>query len=109
MDDIDNLYKNLTHIANAYSATQTIILAWGAIFALVIGQLFIAYINLSDTQKKTNLGELIILMGFILSICWFAMSVISQRFQRDRIRKMTKLEVLIIVNCISFYNQNYLI
>jgi len=69
MDDIDKLYKNIAHIANTYSALQTIILAWAAIFALVIGQLFIAYINLSDAQKSGNLGELIFLIGFVLDLC----------------------------------------
>jgi hypothetical protein len=95
MGDIDNLYKNLDHISKGYLTTESIILAWEAIFAIVICQLFIAYIGLCDAQKSGLFGSLIVLIGFILSICWFALFVISRHYQTDRVIKMNKLENLI--------------
>lgn len=89
---IDNLYKNLDHISKAYLSTESVILAWEAIFALVVGQLFIAYIGLHDIQRNESFGSLIVLIGFILSIFWFALFVKSQHYQRDRVNKMNKLE-----------------
>ena len=99
----DNLYKNLDHISKAYLATESVILAWEAIFALVVGQLFIAYTELCDTQRNEFFGSLIVLVGFILSMFWFALFVKSQHYQRDRVNKMKKLE-----NCIKINDSTFL-
>ena len=89
---IDNLYKNLDHISKAYLSTESVILAWEAIFALVVGQLFIAYVGLDDAKRNEIFGSLIVLVGFILSISWFASFVKFRHYQRDRVNKMIKLE-----------------
>ncbi len=91
-DELEILYKNLDHISKAYLSTQSEIIAWEAIFALVVGQIFLAFIQLNDDQRTGMIGSVVIILGSIFSLIWFAVFPKTQHYQRDRVRKLKKLE-----------------
>ena len=59
--------KNLEFMAKAYSVAEGVFPLWEAVFALIVGQIFIAYFstNVDHWQKI-----LIALLGLILSFTW---------------------------------------
>ena len=65
---IDMLYKNLEHASNAYFAVETVFPVWEAAFALIVGQLFVAYFN-PDICPYQQIQLAII--GTIVSSMWF--------------------------------------
>lgn len=72
---IDLLYKNLEHVSHAYSQAEGVFPLWESAFALIIGQLLIAYFNPEYFyQKFTESDEQrfwICLVGTSMSFAWF--------------------------------------
>jgi len=66
---IDLLYKNLGHVSNAYNAEESIFPLWESAFALIIGQLFIAFFDKGASRYLMPLAFL----GLTLSIFWLAL------------------------------------
>lgn len=66
---IDLLYKNLEHVSGVYFAVESVFPLWEATFALIIGQLFIAYFDKGAIQYQKSLAFL----GFALSFFWLAL------------------------------------
>jgi len=64
---IDMIYKNLEHVSKAYSTAEGVFPYWETVFALIIGQLFIAYFESPCYDQKMWLA----ILGLILSFIWF--------------------------------------
>jgi hypothetical protein len=68
MIDKDNLYKNLEFASEAYSVAEGAFPLWEAVFALIVGQILIAYFSTHmHIDQKIGLAFL----GLILSTIWF--------------------------------------
>lgn len=65
---IDILYKNIDHASNAYFAVESVFPIWEAAFALIIGQLIVAYF---DPDICIYQQKLLAAIGLIISIIWF--------------------------------------
>lgn len=61
---INLLYKNLGHVSDVYFAEEGVFPYWETVFALIIGQIFIAYFNSGGSIWLA-------FFGFILSLIWF--------------------------------------
>lgn len=83
---IELLYKNLEHISNAYFSGEQIFPLWEAIYALIVGQLLVAFFT--GTEYK----ELIAVAGLIFSLTWFMVVYLSYFHARNRTIKMEDLE-----------------
>jgi len=82
---IELLYRNLEYNSNAYIAAETAFPFWESAYALIIGQLFIAYFQMQQSNLKLRVPfyELniinfdahisIALFGLILSGLWFVL------------------------------------
>lgn len=73
---IDLLYKNLEHASNAYFAVETIFPVWEAAFALIVGQLIVAYFN-PDIYIRQQ--QQLAFVGLIIAFIWFIL--VSLNFQ----------------------------
>ena len=83
-DRIDLLYRNLEYNSSAYIAAETAFPFWESAYALIIGQLFIAYFQMSQLnlnliipffEFELNIDPhvFIALFGLILSVFWFVL------------------------------------
>jgi hypothetical protein len=81
---IKELYKNLDFISYSYFAAEGVYPIWESIFALIIGQLIIAY---SD-KPKWILG----ISGFLFSICWYFIVSINYHWSEFRASAMSYLQ-----------------
>ena len=82
---IELLYKNLEYNSNAYIAAETAFPFWESAYALIIGQLFIAYFQMQQSNLKLRIPFYdlnlinfdahisIALFGLILSGLWFVL------------------------------------
>jgi len=64
---INLLYKNLEHVSHAYFTAEGIFPYWETVFALIVGQLFIAYFQGIFPSQEI----LLIVFGIVLSFIWF--------------------------------------
>jgi hypothetical protein len=71
-DRIELLYRNLEYNSGAYIAAETAFPFWESAYALIIGQLFIAYFQ-SQSHKFIGPHMFIALFGLILSFFWFVL------------------------------------
>lgn len=70
MDDKDKreiLAKNLEYVSNTYNATEQIFPIWEAAFALIVGQLLIAYF---DPAACRDQQKWITIVGSLISLIW---------------------------------------
>jgi hypothetical protein len=68
MTDKNDIYKNLEFASKAYSVAEGAFPLWEAVFALVVGQLLIAYFS-SHVHNDQKIG--LAILGLILSTVWF--------------------------------------
>jgi hypothetical protein len=73
---IDLLYKNLEYVSDAYNSAEQVFPFWEAAFALIVGQLIVAYFNpgICIYQKRV-----LAIIGIIISAIWFIL--VSLNFQ----------------------------
>lgn len=72
-DRINLLYRNLEYNSNAYIAAETAFPFWESAYALIIGQLFIAYFQKLKLDLLIDPHMLIALLGLALSFFWFVL------------------------------------
>jgi hypothetical protein len=65
---IDLLYKNLEHASQAYFQAEGVFPLWESAFALIIGQLLIAYFTLDSCKDQRSW---MCLLGAFMSFAWF--------------------------------------
>lgn len=65
---IDLLYKNLAHLSSAYFQAESVFPSWEAAFAIIVGQIFIAYFGQGVCPSQKNL---LLYIGVVLSLIWF--------------------------------------
>lgn len=89
---IDLLYKNLEHVSSAYFAAEGVYPSWEAAFALIVGQIFIAYYsgNLCPSQQSW-----LVAFGFILSAIWFIIVSLNLQYALHIERETRKLQNMI--------------
>jgi hypothetical protein len=88
MTDKDTLYKNLEFASKAYSVAEGTFPLWEAVFALVVGQLLVAYFS-SQVHNNQKLG--LAILGLILSIVWFilvSLNYLNAKFIDERMLKL---------------------
>jgi hypothetical protein len=73
---IDILYRNLEHVSNAYFSVESVFPIWEAAFALIVGQLIVAYFN---PEISIYQQQLLAFIGLIISSIWFIL--VSLNFQ----------------------------
>lgn len=66
--NIDFLYKNLEHASQAYFQAENVFPLWESAFALIIGQLLIAYFNPDNCEEQKFW---ICLLSTFMSFAWF--------------------------------------
>jgi hypothetical protein len=64
---IDALYKNLEHISNSYFSSEGIFPFWESVYALIVGQLLVAYFTSNGNEPKI----ILIFAGIVFSAIWF--------------------------------------
>jgi hypothetical protein len=74
---IDLLYKNLEHVSSAYNAAEGVFPYWEAAFAIIVGQIFIAYYGqgICPSQKMQ-----LAFLGAILSSIWFILVSLNLQY-----------------------------
>ena len=87
---INRLYKNLEYISRAYFSTESLFHGWEAIYALVIGQLFIAFFTKEETMMHQRL--IIASVGFMFCFIWFILSSVSWQLSTYRFNVMKLLQ-----------------
>jgi hypothetical protein len=88
MDKIDLIYRNLEYNSNAYIAAENAFPFWESAYALIIGQLFIAYFQMPQLNIKmgyfydSNFDThiFIVLFGLILSGLWFILVSLNLQY-----------------------------
>jgi hypothetical protein len=86
---IDLLYKNLEHASATYLSIESLFPFWESAFALIIGQLFIAYFDNGALLLRPWLSFL----GSVLSIIWFllvSLNLKNAQHMDDQIRELHK-------------------
>ena len=72
---IQLLYKNLEHVSHAYFQAEGVFPLWESAFALIIGQLLIAYFNPEYFYQKFTASDeqrfWICLVSASMSFAWF--------------------------------------
>jgi hypothetical protein len=84
---IDLIYKNLDYVSKAYFSTEQIFPLWEAIYALIVGQLLVAFFTGCKGYR-----EEIAVAGIIFSSIWFLVIKFSHFHSKDRTKKMEYLE-----------------
>lgn len=85
MTDKDELYKNLEFASKAYYAAEGVFPLWEAAFALIEGQILIAY--LSTRYQKVWVAVL----GLIISLIWFILVSLNYLNAAHITREMHKI------------------
>jgi hypothetical protein len=88
MIDKKDIYKNLEFASKAYSVAEGAFPLWEAVFALVVGQLLIAYFS-SHVHNDQKIG--LAILGLILSTVWFILVGLNYLNAKFIDRKMLKL------------------
>ena len=88
---IELIYKNLEYISRAYFSAEQIFPLWEAIYALIAGQLLVAFF----TVKHTDFRGSIAIAGMIFSVFWFLVINTSFTYSRERVKKFGKLEMIL--------------
>jgi hypothetical protein len=91
---IELLYKNLDHISNAYFSGEQIFPLWEAIYALIEGQLLVAFFTGCEEYRG-----LIVIVGIIFSCTWFVVVYLSSFHSKNRTDKMEDLEDILGSEC----------
>jgi len=75
-DNIDLVYRNLEFISKAYYSAEGVFPFWESAYALIVGQLLIAYF-----QKETSLinNFLVISSGLIFSFFWYRLVSLNRQ------------------------------
>jgi hypothetical protein len=88
MADRDDLYRNLEFVSKAYSVAEGAFPLWEAVFALIEGQILIAYFSLHmHTDQKIGLA----ILGLIISIIWFMLVSLNYLNAAHINREMLKI------------------
>ncbi|MGD0954119.1 MAG: hypothetical protein ABR985_17295 [Methanotrichaceae archaeon] len=95
MTDKDDLYKNLEYVSQAYYVAEGAFPLWEAVFALVEGQILVAYFSSHmHTDQKIGLA----FIGLIISIIWFMLVSLNYLHASYINEKMDKLH-----RCLSVF------
>jgi hypothetical protein len=85
---IELLYKNLEHITHANYSAEMAFPYWETLYALIIGQLIIAYFS---NRYHPQLW-LIPIIGFIFSLSWFLLVIMNHIHSLYRYKNIKNLE-----------------
>lgn len=74
---IDLLYKNLEHVSAAYFTAEGVYPYWEAAFAIIIGQIFIAYYGQGSCASQQIY---LAFFGVVLSLIWFLLVSLNLQY-----------------------------
>ncbi len=86
---IDLLYKNLEHVSAAYFAAEGVYPSWEAAFALIVGQIFIAYYGQHVCPSQQFL---LAVFGVVLSSIWFIIVSLNLQYAIHIEREARRLQ-----------------
>lgn len=89
---IDLLNKNLEYISNAYFSGEQIYPLWEAVYALITGQLLLAFFTQNPHSTRSGYGFFIPVIGIVFSLAWAKVISISHSHSVDRNKKMIDLQ-----------------
>ncbi|VVB64126.1 Uncharacterised protein [uncultured archaeon] len=87
--DKHDLYKNMEFALNAYSVAEGAFPLWEAVFALIVGQIIIAYFG-SHMHVDQKIG--LAFLGLILSSIWFILVSLNRLNAVHINEKMLKIQ-----------------
>ena len=87
-DKINLLNENLKHIMHATYSVEPAMLGWETIYALIEGQLIIAYFG-------NNKNQLIILAGLFFALSWVILVDMNHKHQIYRSKAIENLEAIL--------------
>jgi hypothetical protein len=102
----DLLYRNLDHVSSAYFTAEGVYPFWESVFALIVGQLFIAYFSqevdlLSPlcvigpifwSCQALGMGWYLVGLGAIVSLIWFILVSLNQQYALHLVEQMEYME-----------------
>jgi len=95
-DKIDLLYKNLQHITHANYSAEMAFPYWETLYALIIGQLIIAYFQttafITLYSWRGSARSLISFIGFVFTFSWFILVILNHIHSQYRYEKIRDLE-----------------
>lgn len=106
-EKIELLYRNLEFISKAYYSAEGVFPFWESAYALIVGQLLIAYF-----QKETNLISNFIMVGagLIFSFFWYRLVSLNRQHAIYLDNTMKHLEFKLIQeyykNELTFYTES---
>jgi hypothetical protein len=89
-DETELIYKNLDFVSNAYYSAEGIFPFWESAYALIVGQLLIAYVQTSWTNEW--LRALLTFSGFIFSLLWYRLVSLTRLHAKFLDHTMKRLE-----------------
>lgn len=89
-DEIELLYDNLEFISKAYYSAEGIFPFWESAFALIVGQILLAYF------EKGQHNPILILCGLIFSFFWFRLVSLNRQHAKYLAYTMKSLEFKLI-------------
>jgi hypothetical protein len=84
----DQIYRNLEYVSKAYFAVEGIYPFWESAFALIVGQIFIAYFT-SQACNDQKIG--LVWLGLFLSFLWLILVSLNLQYANHIDTKMQKL------------------
>jgi hypothetical protein len=85
------IYKNLQHISHAYFSSENAFPYWETVYALIVGQLLIAFFQIDNDKKEISL--IMAIVGFGFSICWLILVSLSWQHSTYRYDVMKILQM----------------
>jgi hypothetical protein len=75
---IEQIYKNLEYVSHAYFQAEGVFPFWEAAFALIVGQLFLAYFDPNASNSQQRWLEAVI--GCIITYIWFILVSLNLQY-----------------------------
>jgi hypothetical protein len=101
------LYKNLEFISNAYYSAEGIFPFWESAYALIVGQLLVAYFQREQSYNPV----LIIFSGLVFSFLWYRLVTLNRQHAKYLDHTMKHLEFKLIQEyrkCgLEFYTESF--
>lgn len=95
-DETNLLYKNLDFISKAYYSAEGIFPSWESAYALIVGQLLIAYFQMKWNAENFFGRTILIITGLAFSFLWFRLVSLNRQHAKYLDHTMKHLEFKLI-------------
>ena len=92
-NEISLLYKNLDFISKSYYSAEGIFPFWESAYALIVGQLLIAYFQMPLSDESNIFKKIILIIsGIIFSLFWYRLVSMNRQHAKYLDKTMKHLE-----------------